>query len=69
MYMASFQAPVPIENALQKGLIGASAFCLFIATLMVSLRLIAKIHSGKTFNASDGCILAALVRFSTRDQN
>ncbi len=57
----AFESPIPIENEKQRALIGVSTFCIFIATSMVALRLLGKAKSSKQYNASDACILAALV--------
>ncbi|KAH6684932.1 integral membrane protein [Plectosphaerella plurivora] len=59
-FPTKFESPIPIENSNQTSLIGASAFCIIFPTLMVTLRMVAKIKSTKKFNASDACILVAL---------
>jgi hypothetical protein len=52
---------LPIENNGQLGLLAASAISIFIATVFVVLRLIAK-HMGTRIDYSDYCIVVALVR-------
>jgi hypothetical protein len=51
---------VPIENANQVGILVSSSISIFIATISVLLRLVAK-KIGFGFDYSDYCIVAALV--------
>lgn len=54
-----------IETSEQAGILVVSALCIFLPTLLVGLRFVAKLRARRKLDASDYCILAALVRFQT----
>lgn len=55
-----FESPIPIENSAQVGILVASSVSIFIASIAVFLRLIAKRMAGG-LDYSEYCIIAALV--------
>ncbi|KAH6645270.1 hypothetical protein BKA67DRAFT_669379 [Truncatella angustata] len=61
MSSSSVEYSVPIENAGQVGVLVSSALSILIPTLLVTLRFIAKRSVARSLDASDYCIVVALI--------
>lgn len=52
---------VPIENSMQASILAASTVCIVIPTVLIGLRGLAKMRVRGELDASDYCLLAAVV--------
>lgn len=54
---------VPIETSVQAEILAVSTLCIVIPTILIGLRFVAKMRVRGKLDASDYCLLAALVCF------